>query len=109
MIQDLSGTGYGKRLEVINRNAQQLLGQINQLLDFSKLDAGALTVQEAIGRVDLFVEQILYLFREEAGRRNITLVYQHSLPDKYWFDAGKLERIVVNLLGNALKFTPSGE
>ena len=108
LIQELTGTRYVKRLESMSRNAQQLLGLINQLLDFSKLDANALTVQEARGNVGQFVEQTLYLFQEEAARKTIMITYQHDVPGEYWFDADKLERILANLIGNALKFTPAG-
>ncbi|MFD1141151.1 ATP-binding protein [Larkinella insperata] len=108
LLEDLAGTRYAKRLESMSRNAQQLLGLINQLLDFSKLDAGALTVQEVRGDVGQFVEQTLFLFGDEAARKTITVRYQNDLPGAYWFDADKLQRILTNLLGNALKFTPAG-
>ncbi|GAB3044976.1 two-component regulator propeller domain-containing protein [Spirosoma pulveris] len=108
LLQDLAGTRYVKRLESMSRNAQQLLNLINQLLDFSKLEANALSIQEVRGHVGQFVEQALYVFREEAVLKTINFTYHYEGSDEYWFDADKLERILANLIGNALKFTPAG-
>ena len=108
LIQDLAGTRYEKRLESIKRNAAQLLSLINQLLDFSKLETQALTLREARGDIGQFVGQTLELFNQEALVKHIALSFQTSVRDEYWFDADKLERILSNLLGNALKFTPAG-
>lgn len=97
----------GKLLS-IKRNAEQLLGLINQLLDFSKLGANVLTVDESAGDPGIFAENTLALFQEEAARKGVKLTITNLLQGHYWFDAPKLERILANLIGNAIKFTPSG-
>nr|WP_146153712.1 HAMP domain-containing sensor histidine kinase [Adhaeribacter arboris] len=91
----------------MERNAGQLLGLINQVLDFSKLDAQMLTVQESRGNLTEFVAQTVQIFQEEANAKSIGLIYQSEATGDYWFDAGKLERILSNLVANALKFTPT--
>ncbi|MDF7819963.1 two-component regulator propeller domain-containing protein [Runella sp. MFBS21] len=108
LIQELAGSRYVKRLESVSSNARHLLSLINQLLDFSKLEARALAVQETKGNIGLFVEQTVGLFQEEASRKGITLSVLSAIRDTYWFDDEKLGRIIANLLGNALKFTPKG-
>jgi len=108
LIQELAGTRYVKRLESISRNARQLLSLINQLLDFAKLDANVLKVQEAQGDISQFVEQTVGLFQEEATQKSILLSVSSSVRDNYWFDEEKFGRIIANLVGNALKFTPKG-
>lgn len=108
LIQELAGTRYVKRLESISRNARQLLSLINQLLDFAKLDANLLTVQEVQGNIGQFVEQTVGLFQEEATQKGIFLSVSSEVRDAYWFDEEKLGRIIANLVGNALKFTPKG-
>lgn len=107
MIGELTGTKHANRLESIRRNAHQLLNLINQLLDFSKLDAQALPVQEVRAKVGEFVEQTVQLFEQEAAAKSITVTYQTDVVDEYWLDADKLERILSNLIANALKFTPA--
>ena len=99
-----------RHLSVIDRNANQLLGLVNQLLDLSKLEAGALPVVEMRGNLGQFVGQTVELFREVTQMRDIELVFEgEASAGAYWFDADKLERILNNLLSNALKFTATGE
>ncbi len=96
-------------LSVIDRNANQLLGLVNQLLDFSKLEAGALPVIEVRGHLGQFIGQTVESFRELTQMREVELVFEgETSAGMYWFDADKLERILNNLLSNALKFTAKG-
>ncbi|MFC5409464.1 ATP-binding protein [Larkinella bovis] len=98
-----------KRLYTINRNANQLLDLVNQLLDLSKLEAGAIKVEEARGNLAELVGTMVQSFQAAAEARGIELRYETvPLSEEYWFDTGKLERIVTNLIANALKFTQTG-
>ncbi|MCK8495380.1 ATP-binding protein [Spirosoma sp. RP8] len=98
------------QLATIDRNANQLLGLVNQLLDLSKLEAGALPVVAVRSDLGPFVEQIAQQFKALADEKAIRLTVQMTgLATTYWFDADKLERILYNLLGNAIKFTDRGE
>lgn len=107
LMQELAQTPYAQRLASMNRNAGQLLALINQLLDFSRLEANMLTVDESRGDLADFIGQRVALFREEAVGKAIGLHYESSASGEYIFDAGKVERIMANLLANALKFTPA--
>ena len=108
IIQELTGTSHEKKLVTVKRNAEQLLQLINQLLDFSRLDAYVLTVDESRGALDVFTERVAQLFREEALAKGIELTFRSSVSGEYWFDAPKLERMLGNLIANAIKFTDQG-
>ncbi|GAA4401025.1 hypothetical protein GCM10023187_14790 [Nibrella viscosa] len=96
-----------RSLTGIHRNARQLLRLINQLLDLSKLEAGSVVVTQVTGRPVEFIGQTVDLFRSAAEEKGIRLEFssEPSATD-YLFDADKWEKIVYNLLSNALKFTP---
>lgn len=98
-----------KRLSLIERNARQLLGLINQLLDLSKLEAGTTRVDAAWGDLAGFSEMLTDTFRMAAEGRGVALTFHNQLESRYyWFDHEKLERILSNLLSNAVKFAGEG-
>jgi signal transduction histidine kinase/AraC-like DNA-binding protein len=93
----------------IRRNAHQLLHLINQLLDLAKLEAGSLPVIELRGDVVVFVRQVVDLFGPMAEKKSIALRCTTStFAQVALFDSDKWEKILKNLLSNALKFTPAG-
>ncbi|MBD2705135.1 response regulator [Spirosoma sp. BT702] len=94
-----------RRLGVIERNAYQLLELINQLLDLSKLEANAMPVQKSVGNLSEFIDETVRSFGEEAERLRIRLSYQPQLTGDFLFDRAKLERIIYNLVSNAIKFS----
>jgi signal transduction histidine kinase/ligand-binding sensor domain-containing protein/CheY-like chemotaxis protein len=93
----------------IRRNASRLLVLINQLLDLSTLDAGALFLHPQRQDIVAFLRLITALFESMAVRDSIGLQF-HADPERLDlnFDPDKLEKVVVNLLANAFKFTPRG-
>lgn len=97
-------------LKLLQRNADQLLRLINQLLDLSKLEANHMTISLTRGDVLEFIGQVVEPFRQAAARKDVTLHYTaDGLPqEEYLFDADKWEKILTNLLSNAVKFTGSG-
>ncbi|MFD1143465.1 ATP-binding protein [Larkinella insperata] len=107
LLTDLQDTTYAKRLGLISRNAKQLLGLINQLLELTKLDAHLMLVEETIGWPGSFVKSLVQPFEELAQAKNIQLTYTSEVTSPYWFDREKLERIISNLVSNAIKFTTS--
>ncbi|GAB4025501.1 hybrid sensor histidine kinase/response regulator transcription factor [Spirosoma gilvum] len=96
-------------LLMVERNAQQLLRLINQLLDLAKLEAGYLPLSPKAGDLTAFVGQIVQTFKPLADSRQVELDYQSDLAGFYVFDSEKLEQIIFNLLMNALKFTAAGQ
>ncbi|MEO8471657.1 MAG: two-component regulator propeller domain-containing protein [Chryseolinea sp.] len=97
------------RLSVIKRQARQLLQLINQLLDLSKLESGSMRISESQGDISMFTSSLLDSFRPSAEERGIALQYDSQVKSgDLRFDTEKWGKIVLNLLSNALKFTPAG-
>jgi len=93
-------------LVLVQRNADQLLRLINQLLDISKLEANQMGIVQMRGNVVKFVDHLLDSFRQPAEQKNITLLYSaYGIDKELLFDADKWEKILANLFSNALKFT----
>ncbi len=95
--------------ETIRRNAERILGLINQMMDLRKIDKGQM--QMRMRETDLigFVGDIFTLFTQQAKAKNVQFLYEHEdeqLP--VWIDRGNFDKIIVNLLSNAFKFTPAG-
>ena len=96
-----------RQAELVQRNAQRLLRLINQLLDLSRLEAGQQALHPAPGEVIGFVRGLAGSFESLAQQRDIGYTFEADPPALYVdFDADKLEKVVVNLLTNAFKFTP---
>ena len=95
-----------KILKGVNRNAEQLLNLINQLLDLSKLEAGKMTVNLSSGDLTEFARNSLEPFKALSTEKNIRLrFFSKELAGHFLFDKEKLEQVIFNLLSNALKFT----
>ena len=95
-------------LETVERNAEALLKNVTDLLEVAKLEAGTVELERApLDLVDL-VRRTTSLFDIVARERDVDLSV--DTPEAVWLvgDAGKLERVVLNLLSNALKFVPDG-
>lgn len=97
-------------LDKIRRCADTLTELIDDILDLSKVEAGALKVELlSIGTISE-VESVVNLFQNSASEKNITfdVRYERPLPEKIVTDPTRLRQILSNLLGNAIKFTESG-
>ncbi len=97
-------------IETIRRNGEHLLAIINDILDVSKIEAGKMTV-EAVGvRVETVVGDVIALLAESAATKGIELSssFATSFPETITTDPIRLRQILVNLVGNAIKFTPAG-
>ena len=96
-----------KRLSLVKRNTDRLKNLVNQILDIRKIEAGGEKL--SIQKYDIvkFCNQIKSQFTEEAIKRNIFLQFSTE-PESLiiWFDLEKVEKILINMLSNAFKFTP---
>ncbi|HWP35267.1 MAG TPA: ATP-binding protein, partial [Thermodesulfobacteriota bacterium] len=110
-------TGEGGRLpaaarrlvETIHANALALLKQINDLLDLARLDAGRLSLELAPVDLEPLVGGLVRAAEPLARQRGLTLVFRAETPARSIpADGAKVEKVVLNLLSNALKFTPPG-
>ena len=100
---------YQQQLSTVRRNAHQLLRLINQLLDINKLEAQQMDLVNEVGDLPGFVEQVVDLFRPSTDIKQLALTYETDMPPgNYLFDTAKWEKILYNLVSNAIKFTETG-
>ncbi|MFY0616119.1 response regulator [Shimia sp.] len=106
---DLSPNQHGL-LEAIHSSGSTLLHIINDILDFSKIDSGHMTLHEEPYRPIDLVENCAQILSFQAARNNVDIVTRIApdLPKSLLGDAGRLRQIIINLVGNALKFTDEG-
>jgi signal transduction histidine kinase/CheY-like chemotaxis protein len=97
--------------ETVRRSGDVLLDLVNDILDFSKFEAGGLTLEAIDFDLRSAVEEALDLFAEPAHRKGLELgcLLNAQVPTALRGDPGRLRQILVNLTGNALKFTQQGE
>ncbi len=97
--------------DTIRRSGEALLAIINDILDFSKIEAGKLEIQHTVFDLRQLVEDTMAFFAEQAHRKKIELftVFPPDEHAAYRGDPERIRQILMNLLGNAIKFTEHGE
>ncbi len=109
LLSKISDEDSKKQAGLIKGNAKRLLTLINQLLDLSRLEAGKLKLKASSGNIAQFVKGLAMEFESIAERRDISLkVIMEKEDVEAYFDKEKLEKIITNLMSNAMKFTPEG-
>jgi len=98
-------------LEIVKTSADALLHIINDILDFSKIEAGKLELSPHPFVVRELIADTAQMFALPAHRKGLELTYRigPDVPEQLDADAERIRQIVVNLIGNAMKFTPTGE
>ena len=93
-------------VDIIENQGRQLLNLVSQLLDLSRIDAGAVELALVRGNLVPFVQKIVSSFMPLAERRSISLEFQSSSPDVITeYDEEKLQQVIANVLSNAFKHT----
>jgi signal transduction histidine kinase len=106
-IEELERSQY---LQTIIENGHHLQTLINDILDLSKIESGNLRIEKTQTQVDKVLAEVENIFISKARSKNIGLTVQQasSLPQLITTDPVKLKQILVNIVGNAVKFTESG-
>jgi signal transduction histidine kinase/ActR/RegA family two-component response regulator len=102
--------GQRETLESAHTSAQSLLGLLNDLLDFSKIEAGRMELERIDFDVRDVINGVMSLFQSQADIKGIQLVANVEGPlPAVTGDPTRLRQVLINLIGNALKFTHEGE
>lgn len=109
LIAEVADTRIAKKLQIINKNAEQLLQLMNTLLDVRKLDEGAETLNLKYDDIVAFLSDLCLPFHLYATEHSIRFSFHSDEKGLFMnFDADKIQKVLNNLLSNAFKFTPDG-
>ena len=99
-----------ENVETINRSGEHLLGLINDILDLSKIESGQTEIRAHIFDLYSMVQEVGDMFEVRAMQKDLALVIECApdVPRFVKMDEGKLRQVLINLLGNAIKFTHAG-
>ncbi len=104
------GQEQRQEIAIISRSGQHLLSLINDILDIAKIEAGRTTLQEKSFDLDAFLRGISEMFYSRTVEKGLSFSMEKDadVPRYIKADDGKLRQVLINLLGNALKFTKTG-
>ncbi len=97
-------------LDTIRRNAEHLLRILDDLLDLAKIEAGKFSIQKNTCHLPSFLADIYSLMQVRAKAKNLSLTFENAgpVPENFETDPIRLRQILINLIGNAIKFTEAG-
>ncbi|MDR2917988.1 MAG: helix-turn-helix domain-containing protein [Tannerella sp.] len=96
-----------KALQTMSRNANRIVNLLNQLLDIRKIDKGLMKL--AYSETDLvdFIQETIKGFEYQADKWKVSLLFEHSMDSlTAWIDRNNFDKVLINLISNAFKFTP---
>ena len=106
ITHETSQTKIAHYYNTIHRNANRLMSLINELMDFRKVESGALKLKVRNADLNVFLDNIVEEFRDLSANKTIDLtINDASKFENVWFDSKLLEKIILNLLNNAFKYT----
>ncbi len=100
-----------EHIDTIRQSGDALLSLVNEILDFSKMEAGKIVLDHSPFALGPCVDEVISLMAVSAQRSKINLVsFIHpDVPPSFYGDAARLRQVLINLVGNAVKFTDEGE
>ena len=98
-----------EHLEKLKQSGNLLLSIINTVLDMAKIESGKMEINENYGRIGAIRQSLFEIFEDEAKKKNLALHYTINVEHEHILtDTTKVKEIFVNILGNAIKYTPPG-
>jgi PAS domain S-box-containing protein len=96
--------------QTLRRSADSLLVIINDILDFSKIEAGKMTIDPIPFSLAVTIDEIAQLLHAKTREKGLDFIvrYDPALPRRFVADPGRIRQVLMNLLGNAIKFTSKG-
>lgn len=97
-------------MEVISFSADHLLSLVNMILDYSKIDAGKLELEEREFEISSDISKIYKLFKATKTNTEVSIELESNIPNNYYVkgDVLRIHQVLINLINNALKFTKEG-
>ena len=109
LLADKKDNELHKTYLMIYRNAQRILRLINQLMDIRKLDKGQMYLKLRETDMVGFIDDVMQTFEYLAHKKNIRFLFEHEMPQlKVWIDLNNFDKVLMNILSNAVKYTPRG-
>lgn len=110
LLNKSSNLEHSAHLRIVHRNGKHLLGLLNDILDLSKIEAGKLELEKQHIALSAFLTDIYFLMQGAALDKNLQLRIEtpYPLPVTVYTDPMRLRQILLNLMGNAIKFTYQG-
>lgn len=98
------------KLLIMYRNAQRILTLVNQLLDLRKIEKGGMRLLCRPTNLETFIRELVDMFKPQAADKKIELDFRYDsgVPDNAWVDRDNFDKILVNIISNAIKYTPDG-
>lgn len=94
--------------EIIRKNSERILHLINQMMDLRKIEKGQMMMRMCQTDMVGFINEEYELFRQQALAKNIDFEYQHDSEElPVWIDRNNFDKVIINILSNAFKFTPT--
>jgi PAS domain S-box-containing protein len=111
LMREPLGVEQADQVNIIKKSADLLLNIINDILDLSKIEAGKMVLEEIPFKLHDEVKLITELFAPAAMEKDVLLKYNidNDIPDKLIGDPFRLRQIIINLIGNSIKFTQEGQ
>lgn len=98
-------------VKIINKSGEHLLRLINEVLDMSKIESGQIVVENSVFDLGKTILDITDMLRQRANEKGIELIFDRSssFPRYVQSDAAKIRQVIINLVGNSIKFTEQGK
>ena len=112
MKDELKGKGMpetSEHLEKLQQSGKLLLSIINNVLDMARIESGRMEIDESYAQIEYIRQDLFEIFNDEAKKKNIAFNYTMNVEhDHVLTDITKVKEIFVNILSNAIKYTPAG-